>query len=255
MLVAFVIGGVTSVAIGVATTGLHRIGEAANESAAEGRLTGGGTDPNYLGAGLVASTIVAMTLFAAYRRRSPALGARGRDRDPRRRHRRERVPWRAARRARRGAIAAFIVFKRGRLGAGRRAALLIGLAAIWVAADPSALTRLTNFSGTGTGRTELWKIAWRVGDDNPMVGVGLGNFAVEAVHFVRAAGRAHRGRDGGEEPHVAHNMYLQAFAETGSIGFGSCCVRGDRAARYRPHRREATSTARSSTRSRRSRAA
>ena len=218
MLVAFVIGGVISVAVGVATTGLHQVGEVANESAAEGRLTGGGTDPNYLGAGLVASTIVAMTLFAAYRQavlRGVLVGAmvilvagvvasesRG-----------------ALLAALAGAITAFIVFKRGRLALGAALLLLIGLAAIGIAADPSALARLTNFSGTGTGRTELWKIAWRVGNDNPVVGVGLGNFAVEAVHFVTRPGALTAVGAVVEEHRVVHNMYLQAFAETGIIGF------------------------------------
>jgi O-Antigen ligase len=218
MLVAFVIGGVISVVIGVAQGGLHQVGEAANESAAEGRLTGGGTDPNYLGAGLVASTIVAMTLFAAYRQAIlrwvlagamvilvagiVASASRG-----------------ALLAALVGAITAFIVFKRGRLALGAALLLLIGLAAIWIAADPSALTRLTNFSGTGTGRTELWKIAWRVGNNNPVVGVGLGNFAVEAVHYVQRPGALTAVKIVVEEPHVVHNMYLQSFAETGIIGF------------------------------------
>jgi O-antigen ligase len=217
MLVAFVIGGVVSVAIGVQSTGLHQVGEVANESAAEGRLTGGGTDPNYLGAGLVASTIVAMTLFAAYRQvilRSVLVGAIA-----------ILVAGIVASESRgallaslAGAVSAFIVFKRGRLALGGALLLLIGLAAIWIAADPSALTRLTNFSGTGTGRTELWKIAWRVGNGHPVVGVGLGNFAVEAVHYVRLPGALTAVAMVVEEPHVVHDIYLQAFAETGIIG-------------------------------------
>lgn len=219
MLLAFVLGGVASVAIGIATTGLHQTGEVANESAAEGRLTGGSTDPNYFGAGLVSSVIVAMTLFAAYRHvilRWVMSGAivilvagivasesRG-----------------ALLSAVVAAVAAFMVFRRGRLGLGAALALLVGIAAIWIAADPSALSRLTNFSGTGTGRTELWKLAWKVGEANPIVGVGLGNFPMQAIHFVRQPGALNAVGMVVEEPHVAHNMYLEAFAETGVIGFG-----------------------------------
>jgi O-antigen ligase len=218
LLLAFVIGGVMSVAIGIGTTGLHQTGEIATESLAEGRLTGGSSDPNYLGAGLVASMIVAMTLYGVYRRpliRAGLLGAivilvagivasesRG-----------------AMLAAFVAAIAAFVLFQRSRLTLGATLLLLLGLAAAWIAVDPTALHRLTQFGGTGTGRTELWRIAWRVARSNPIVGVGLNNFMVQESHFVQLPGALTAVAMIVETPHVVHNMYLQAFAETGIIGF------------------------------------
>jgi O-antigen ligase len=217
ILLAFVVGGVASVAIGVATTGIHATGEAASESAAEGRLTGGSSDPNYLGAGLVSSMIVALTLFSVYRRvlvrwalalaivilmaGIVASESRG-----------------ALLAALVAAVGALIVFKHRRLVVGAALTALVGLAAAWIAVDPAALNRLTNFSGTGTGRTELWKVAWRVGSSHPVAGVGLGNFAVQERHFVQLPGALKNVAMIVEQPHVVHDVYLQAFAETGIIG-------------------------------------
>lgn len=218
MLLAFVLGGVASVAIGLASTGLHAAPEIASESAAEGRLTGGSTDPNYLSAGLVASLIVAVALFAVLRGTltrwvvggsivilvAGIIAAESRG---------------ALLAALVAAVAAFVLFKRSRLALGAGLLTLVGLAAGWVAADPSALSRLSNFSGTGTGRTELWEIALRVGKAHPFVGVGLGNFQTQEAHYVQQPGILRNVAMVVEQPHVVHNMYLQAFAETGIVGF------------------------------------
>ena len=68
VLLAFVLGGVASVLIGFATTGLHPSPSAlTGASQAEGRLTGGSGDPNYLAAGAVASVVIAMALLTSFR--------------------------------------------------------------------------------------------------------------------------------------------------------------------------------------------
>lgn len=219
VLLAFVVGGVASAIVGFATTGLHPSPSAlTGPSQAEGRLTGGSGDPNYLAAGLVASVIVAVALFATTRRALARMGlaiaiailvagavaseSRG-----------------AMLASGCAAIAALVLFKRRRLMVGGVLATIAILGALWLATDPSALHRLTNFNGGGTGRSDLWKVAWRVGTHNPIVGVGLENFVTQEPHYVREPGILTAVALIADKPHVVHNLYLQAFTETGAIGF------------------------------------
>lgn len=219
ILLAFVLGGVASVIIGLASTGLHPSPSALSAaSQTEGRLTGGTGDPNYLGAGAVAGIVIAIALFATTRRvatrwvlaaaivilvvgvvasesRGALLASGG------------------------AAVAALVLFKRQRLIVGTALAMLVGLAALWFAADPSALHRVTNFNGGGTGRTSLWQVAWRVGTHNPVVGVGLDNFVTQEARYVREPGALNNVDLIADKPHVVHNLYLQAFTELGVIGF------------------------------------
>ena len=219
VLVAFVFGGVASVIVGFATTGLHPAASAiASASQAEGRLTGGSGDPNYLAAGLVASIVLATALFATTRR----LAAR---------------TWlvaailvlvaglvasesRGALLASVGAsIAAFVLFKRRRLAVGGLLLTLLTVAALWLAADPSSLNRITNFNGGGTGRSDLWKVAWRVASHEPVIGVGIDNFVTQESQYVREPGVLTSVALIADKPHVVHNLYLQSFTETGVVGF------------------------------------
>jgi O-antigen ligase len=219
ILLAFVIGGVASAIIGFATTGLRPSPSAlAGASQAEGRLTGGSGDPNYLAAGLVASIVIAAALLVTTRRAAARVGllfaiailVAGM----------VASQSRGALLASLGAsLAALVLFKRRRLAVGGVLATIAVLAGLWLAADPSALHRLTNFNGGGTGRSDLWKIAWRVGTHHPIVGVGLDNFVTQESQYVREPGVLTSVALITDKPHVVHNLYLQAFTETGAIGF------------------------------------
>jgi O-antigen ligase len=62
-------------------------------------------------------------------------------------------------------------------------------------------------------RLQLWKTAWQMFLDAPVLGAGIGQFTWN--HFVRAAG------DASMDPHLymhAHNLVLHLMAETGAIG-------------------------------------
>lgn len=219
MLWAFVLGGVASVVVGFATTGLRPSPSAlTGASQAEGRLVGGAGDPNYLAAGVVAAIVIGGALFATTRRTLArwALGV-------------SMViltagavasESRGAMLASGGAaLAALILFKRRRLAVAASLAMIAGVAILWFAIDPSALNRVTNFNGGGTGRSDLWKVAWRVGSHNPVVGVGLENFVTKEGQYVREPGTLTSVALIADKPHVVHNLYLQAFTELGIIGF------------------------------------
>jgi O-antigen ligase len=220
VLMAFVLGGVASVIVGFATTGLHPAASAiVSASQTEGRLTGGSGDPNYLAAGLVASVVLAGALLATARRPAVRLslvgaivvllaGAIA-------------TESRGALLASLGAsIAAFVLFKRRRLAVGGFLLTLLALATLWLAADPVALHRITNFNGGGTGRSDLWRVAWRVASHKPVIGVGLDNFVTQEAQYVREPGSLTSVALIADKPHVVHNLYLQSFTETGAIGFG-----------------------------------
>lgn len=215
---AFATGAVLSVLAGFA--GLDaQTSDSALQTASEaerGRLSGGSGDPNYLAAGIVPAVLL---LSGLMRRNAPlrnaailaavavlTLGL-------------------AATESRGGLVAAAVaVLAALLLFRGRRPyvivflALIAALAAAFFSIDPSALERVTTFDEGGNGRTELWQVAWRMTGDNPVVGVGLNNFVVEAGEYVRQPGPLEFVNLIAERPHVAHNTYLQMLAETGIIG-------------------------------------
>ncbi len=220
MLLAFVFGGVISVIIGVATTGLSSSSSAvaAASQAAEGRLTGGSGDPNYLAAGAVASIVVAIALLATTRNAAVRLALAVSIA--------VLVIGVVASESRGGllasggaAIAAMFLFKRQRLVVGTVLGVIVGIGLLVFATNPGALHRVTNFNGGGTGRSDLWRIAWRVGDAHPVVGVGLNNFIAYEGEYVREPGTLTSVALIADRPHVVHNMYLEAFTETGTVGF------------------------------------
>jgi O-antigen ligase len=71
--------------------------------------------------------------------------------------------------------------------------------------------------GTDTAglRYALWKAGWRMWLAHPFVGVGIGMFSIQLRNYALGLPipPIYLGL-------VAHNMYVQALAETGSIGFG-----------------------------------
>jgi O-antigen ligase len=219
MLWAFLLGAVASVLIGLITTGLKPSPSAIiSASQSEGRLSGGVSDPNYLAAGVVAAAVVAGALLATSRRAATrwvlavsiavlTLGEVASE---------SRGGLLAAGGA---ALAALVLFKRRRLAVGAILAIIVSVAAAWFVADPAAWHRVTNFNGGGTGRSDLWKVAWRIGTHNPVVGVGLDNFVTQEARYVREPGVLTSVALIADKPHVVHNLYLEAFTETGVVGF------------------------------------
>ena len=71
------------------------------------------------------------------------------------------------------------------------------------------------------GVPSCWSVGWRMTRDHPVTGVGLAAFQTDAKNYVRSRGNLQFVRLIVDDPHVAHNVYLQQVAETGSSGF--CC--------------------------------
>ena len=214
---AFVAGSVISVLIGVASGGLQASADTVNQTAIQGRFTGGGGDPNVQAAGYVATMFLIMGLIPIYRSRAIrfsliaafALVTVGF----------------LATQSRGGLLAlvaatvvAMIVaprYRRRILGLGA----IVGVAvAVLLATQPGALSRITNFGGGSSGRGDLWRVALDVFHDHPLAGVGAGNFEAVEAHFVLRPGAISRIQYLVDVPHLVHNTYLQLLAETGVIG-------------------------------------
>lgn len=216
IVIAFVVGAVLTVSQGILTGGLTTSATAI-ETASEGRLEGGQGDPNFLAAGLVPAMILALAAFT---------GLRG-------------SPWRwwllgalailalglAASESRGGAlaalaatIAAVIVFKNRRAETLAVLAVAVGVGAAWFSVSPSAWERVTDFDSGGSGRSELWEVAGRMVEANPVHGVALNNYPVVSADYVNQPGSLDRLDLIVDRTQVVHNAYLQLLAETGLIG-------------------------------------
>jgi O-antigen ligase len=117
------------------------------------------------------------------------------------------------------AVVGALLFYRGRRP--QVLAMLMTLAAVsavWFSLNPHAWDRISAFDSSGTGRTALWTVAWRITEDHPVTGVGLDNFVEEAPKYTLQPGKLELVHNIAEKPHVAHNVYLQFLAETGFVG-------------------------------------
>ena len=115
--------------------------------------------------------------------------------------------------------AAVFVGGRRRVGIGLLA-LVIGVCVLGyftLGASEQARERVTTIGG-GTGRTDLWTVALRMADDDPVRGVGVGNFQTASVHYLLRPGAILRDEFIVDKPQVAHNVYLQVLAELGVPG-------------------------------------
>ena len=214
---AFVAGAVLSVLVGAAVAALTPGGRLVEQTFFEGRLQGGAGDPNFLATGLVAAIPLAVAL------RSAARGPT------------ERalmgvallvlVAGLGATQSRGGIVAACVVAlaavalsrgdrPRAALAAGGVAALVV----LALALTPGGLERVTTPDPEGDGRADLWRIASRMVSDQPLLGVGVGNFPVRSGEFVRAPGSLEFVDLIAEQHKDVHNAYLQALAETGILG-------------------------------------
>lgn len=116
-------------------------------------------------------------------------------------------------------VVAVLVGGRQRIGAAA-VVTLIGLTAIGYfafGATEDARERVTTF-GSGTGRTDIWTIGWRMVEAQPLQGVGVGNFQTASVHYLLEPGTILRDDFIVDRPQVAHNTYLHVLAETGVPG-------------------------------------
>lgn len=218
MLLAFVVGATLGVAQGIVTGGLTSSATAI-DTASEGRLEGGTGDPNFLAAGIASAIIIVLGMFTALRGRATrwwlmvplgilALGL-------------------AASESRGGAVAAavavvaaVVAFRNRRAEVVAVVAIAVGIGMAWFSISPSAWDRVSDFDSGGSGRDELWQVAWRMSADNPIVGVGLNNYPVVANDYVSEPGSLERLDLIVDKAQVAHNAYLQLLAETGVIGLG-----------------------------------
>jgi O-antigen ligase len=211
---AFAVGAALSVAAGIPGGGLTANPD--DPGLHDGRFAGGGGDPNYLAAGLVPAIVLSVSLM-------------GQIRDP-------ILRWTlacltaisgiglAATESRGGLIAAAVATMAAFVLARRKAAAIAGIIGVIVvagaffAAQPGALQRTTDFKGGGTGRTELWGIAWKLWKEHPVTGIGLDNFRQESFRFARRQQNLHYVRLIAERPDHVHNTYLEVLTETGIVG-------------------------------------
>jgi O-antigen ligase len=70
-------------------------------------------------------------------------------------------------------------------------------------------------SGTGATRWYFWKCGLRMFADNPIIGVGQGNFPWTLDPYEDPEGFAGRKHSG----HVAHSLYITLISELGIVGF------------------------------------
>jgi O-antigen ligase len=214
---AFVAGALASIVVGLTGSGLSTTAGAL-DLATRQRFSGGAGDPNYLAAGLVAAIALVAGLIAAVRDPLAKLGLVATAL--------ALAAALAATESRGGfvaalcAIAAAIALARER----RAETAAVGLFAIatvtiaLVALSPAGWERATTLDATGTGRTELWRVATRMAADHPLAGVGVHGFQQEAEAYVLQPGNLTFVDKIAERPSVAHNVYLQQLAETGVAG-------------------------------------
>jgi O-antigen ligase len=185
----------------------------------DNRVFGAAGDPNVLGAGLVAAAILAFGLACAVRsawaRATIAVAILA-------------LAATAAGTASRmvvisagvALIAALVIFRRA---AGRVLAASAGVAAsaaVWFYSFPAAWQRLVVSDDGGSGREDLWRAAIHLALRSPILGLGLANFQVHKPAVALQIGAVQNVSVVAEQPLVAHNTYLQLWADSGVIGLG-----------------------------------
>jgi putative inorganic carbon (HCO3(-)) transporter len=194
---AFLAGAIISTAYGFISPGAT--------GAVQGRLAGGIGDANEQAAVLVAAIPIAIALGVALRRPGLRLLCWG------------------------GGVFCLIALGCVMMAAvvfgGRwrsKAALLLavtllGTVTYYFAIAPlAARERVT--SSTTSGRSDIWRVGWRMVQAHPLTGVGSGNFQEAAVHYVQGIGTLTSAFLIVDVPHVAHNVYLEVLADLGIPG-------------------------------------
>jgi putative inorganic carbon (HCO3(-)) transporter len=209
VLAAFLIGAIISTAYGF-------IAPAAT-GAVQGRLAGGIGDANEQAAVLVAAIPIALALGNAMRR--PGLRL---------------LCWGGGvfcligvftTLSRGGLIALGCVMVAAVIFGGRwrsKAAVLLsvtllGAVTYYFAIAPLA-SRQRVTSATTSGRSDIWRVGWRMVEAHPWIGSGSGNFQEAAIHYVQGIGSITSANLIVNVPHVAHNVYLELLADLGIPG-------------------------------------
>jgi O-antigen ligase len=141
-------------------------------------------------------------------------------------------------------VAAILFGGRWRAGAVVAAILVAVAATAFVAfyAPPEVRERITQTSpgevSSDEGRVTIWQVGWRMVEDEPLRGIGVGNFSGSAIDYVLEPGLLTRTDQIIDTPKVAHNIYLHVLAELGVVGLalflailGFCLRCAHRAAR------------------------
>jgi O-antigen ligase len=215
--VALVAGALLSAVIGLLGESLSTSADALSLAAEDRRRLGSLLDdPNYVAAGLVVGSVLATGLLRPRRPLANALlvictgvltvaivatESRG-----------------ALVAAAVAAVAALLFYSGRRAQVAVLLATLGAVAAMWFSVNPHAWERVSEFDSSGSGRTALWTVAWRITEDQPVTGAGLDNFIEEAPKYTLEPGQLEVVQNIAERPHVAHNVYLQFLAETGFVG-------------------------------------
>ena len=104
---------------------------------------------------------------------------------------------------------------------GKAAALLavtlLGTVTYYFALAPLA-SRQRVTSATTSGRSDIWRVGWRMVEAHPFIGSGSGNFQEAAIHYVQGIGNITSANFIVNVPHVAHNIYLELLADLGIPG-------------------------------------
>lgn len=190
---------------------------------AAGRLGGAGLDPNYLALFLAVAGTLALGLAARRATPSPVrwllLGAIG-------------LTWLSllATGSRTGLVALGAVLLAAPFLAGRRRRGLVAVVAVLAAAgaglyftsfaSDTVREHVAETQGGGSGRTDIWRVGWRMVGANPVLGVGLGNFQDASIHYLLVPGAIKRSDYIVDHPKAAHNLYLEVLAELGAVGLG-----------------------------------
>jgi O-antigen ligase len=203
---AFVVGALLSVGYSALTGG-----------SVDSRLTGALGDPNETAAVMVAAAVLAVALAAGEEfspaRRAAALVAAA-----------AALVGLAGTVSRGGVlalgatgIAAVVMAGRWRRQAATLATVGAVLLVAWFAVLAPASSR-SHITSTQSGRTTLWTLAERAIAANPVVGLGNDNFSLAAKNFLVEPGVTNDAREVVIDPHVAHNVYLELWADLGIVG-------------------------------------
>jgi len=121
-------------------------------------------------------------------------------------------------------LASILVGGRWRGGAAL-AAIVVAVAAtafVAVYAPPEVRERITQTSpgevSSEEGRVTIWQVGWRMVEDQPLRGIGVGNYAGSSIDYVLEPGLLTRTDQIIDTPKVAHNIYLHVLAELGIVG-------------------------------------
>jgi putative inorganic carbon (HCO3(-)) transporter len=213
---AFVVGAALSVLGGIVNGGLTSAQLGGDTSTS--RFAGAGGDPNYLAAMLIPAIMLAggLAVRASVALRAALIGSVL-----------VMAVGMAATQSRGGLVAlavtmlaAFVVLRGRRLTVVALVLATLCGATVFFVSNPAAWQRIHAVSdgGSGSGRTDIWHVAWRVAQSHPIAGVGLAQFPNVSPQYAREPGALSYVGLIVDDHIVVHNVYLELWAETGIVG-------------------------------------